>query len=86
MLFNPFEKQFDLPSRFINVGDLLSGQSEVVREEFQYLFRFLVIKFHQAKSSWIFLFFRTDHLDELIGHDPSTLLFLRVLHCLDFPV
>ena len=35
MLFDPFEKQFDLPARLVDLSDSQCGQYEVVSQEFE---------------------------------------------------
>ena len=51
MLFDPFEKQFDLPAAFVQPRDDDRGQCEVVREKHQPAFVFGVVK--RNASKWI---------------------------------
>lgn len=53
MLLDPFEKQFDLPTATIKLGNRESGQREIVGEEHQCLSRFRI--FESDSLQWCFV-------------------------------
>jgi hypothetical protein len=57
VLFDPFEKQFDLPSVPVQFGDCQSRQSETVCQEVKGFFLFGVEEFYAPKFFGI-VFFR----------------------------
>lgn len=52
---HPLEKQFDLPASFVEIGDLLRGEDEVVREEDVGVLRLLIIELHAPQEIGVVL-------------------------------
>lgn len=55
VLLDPFEKQLDLPTGFIKLGNSYTGQFKVVGQEYQGFTSFLVFEFYAAEWLWIVL-------------------------------
>ena len=53
MLFDPFEKQFNLPSMAVELGDGLGGDVEVVGEVNIGSVGFVVMVFYSSESLYI---------------------------------
>jgi hypothetical protein len=48
VLFNPLEKQLDLPPCFVKLGNGYTGQFKVIGQEYQGFTSFRVFKFYAA--------------------------------------
>ena len=55
VLLDPFEEQFDLPSAFVEIGDGLCREGEVVGQEHQALVGFRIEVTDSSESRWVVL-------------------------------